>query len=786
MADNARRLAGFTDLSMGVDGGIAPNLISPSQCAQAVNVTFRGDFAQTRPTWVNHLLKNIPATWSGIFQGMMHYDGEAGQSGWLVARGGRFFFVTDDTFTISDVTPQLVIVTVKDFIQPGAGNQILVDLNGTPPVKAGDTVMFRLIHYTVVAVLVNQIQLQQVDASVGTTTTANYTQPAVGSTVSVSVVDSTWAKVGDPVSVATGGIYKVSSIPDNTHLVLTNTGDVGNAAPTTVIAFPQAVTPGIPAGTPLLDNNSNQIIKFETYPPTLNFVYIFQAENYGIVLGGQEPTLIWDGKTLRISGSDEVPSGFVGAYGWGRIWITRPDRRTFIAGDIVFGPSGTAQNGFRDAILKFTENDFLNEGGSFGVPYNAGPITAMQFLATQDTSLGIGVLLVGTTNMVFSVNAPVDRTTWKNLTYPIQTVSLIDYGPFSPRATISVNGDMWYRSLDGLRSFIVARRYFGTPGNTPMSHEMPIFDSDSENLLVYGSAMLFDNKLFVTISPFSDSNTEIHHRGLAVMNFDLVSDLRGKQPPAWEGVYTGLDILQIGKCRILDNERGFMWVAGATDIELWEMLTDGVADEFSTVAAGITTINRQSIASMIQTRAEDYGAALELKRLIMAEIYVEDIADNVHFVLSYKPDQYCNWLPWKSFDLCSIISKCQPDVMNCIFQSNARGYAARLTIPQPDDVCNPMTGKPAREFHDCQFKLEWTGHCRIRRFFTHIKLQTQPTEGICPPTVSCLAFPCCGDNLFTYDSHGSFAVASAPFAFIAGEGLGEPIAGQAAELVLPE
>lgn len=680
MADAARKIAGFSELSNGINSGISPNLIPEDQAFQAVNVTFRNDIPATRPPWVSHPLQNAPATWTGIFQGSMHYDGEAGQSGWIVARGGRFFFVTDDTYTVTEITAKLLLVTTADFVLPGAGNTVLVQINGTPSfLLAGSTVTIGAFNFTLVAVTTNTLNLQQVTVGAGTITAG--------------------------AQVFQGGV---------------------------------------------------QVIVFQTYPSTQNFVFMFQAENYGIILGGQEPTLIWDGKTLRESGVHEIPSGYLGAYGWGRIWITLPNRRTFVAGDIVFGPSGTPQNGFRDAILKFTENDFLNEGGSFGVPYNAGPITAMQFLATQDTSLGIGVLLVGTTNMVFSVNAPTDRTTWKNLTYPIQTVSLIDYGPRGPRSTVSVNGDMWYRSEDGFRSFIVARRLFGTPGNTPMSHEIdPILDDDTESLLFFGSGALFDNKLFMTVSPFLDASGQVLHRGLVVMNFDTVSDLITKQQPVWEGVSTGLNILQILKARVSDTERCFMWVQGATDVEFWESLTDGIGDTFVTQVGGVVTQTSKPIGCLLQTRAEDYSTPLELKRLVMGEIYIEDIADTVVFTISYKPDQFPNWITWTTFTLCSTVSQCAPTVApaNCFFVPHARSYAARLTLPQPGDTCNGMTNKPAREFFECQYQLTWTGHCQVKRFFTHIKLQGQPMEGSCPPTVTCIAFPSCGDNLFTYSSH---------------------------------
>jgi hypothetical protein len=60
----------------------------------------------------------------------------------------------------------------------------------------------------------------------------------------VAVVISTWATPGQVVYVQNGGYYTVSSVPDATHVVLTNLGYTGNAAPAVVIATSQKVGPG--------------------------------------------------------------------------------------------------------------------------------------------------------------------------------------------------------------------------------------------------------------------------------------------------------------------------------------------------------------------------------------------------------------------------------------------------------------------------------------------------------------------------------------------------------------
>jgi len=74
-----------------------------------------------------------------------------------------------------------------------------------------------------------------------TTTTAGFTQPAVGATVTVAFTATTGYAVGMSVSIATGGIYQITNIAA-LNVTCRNTGKAGNAAPTTAIATAKAVT----------------------------------------------------------------------------------------------------------------------------------------------------------------------------------------------------------------------------------------------------------------------------------------------------------------------------------------------------------------------------------------------------------------------------------------------------------------------------------------------------------------------------------------------------------------
>src|SRR5581483_7758718 len=77
-----------------------------------------------------------------------------------------------------------------------------------------------------------------------TATSAAFTQPAAGSTVSVTVGTTAWMASGQYVYVANGGYYTVSSITNGTTVVLKNLGYTGNAAAGSSVGSGSAVSPG--------------------------------------------------------------------------------------------------------------------------------------------------------------------------------------------------------------------------------------------------------------------------------------------------------------------------------------------------------------------------------------------------------------------------------------------------------------------------------------------------------------------------------------------------------------
>ena len=111
----------------------------------------------------------------------------------------------------------------------------------------------------------------------------------------------------------------------------------------------------------------------------LNKAWFCQAEEFMLIQDGQSKCIVYDGSnSWRLSRDTDLPVGTAMAYGMGRVWVALPDGFSFVAGDLVYGSSGTAAYGFRDACLSITENDFLNEGGAFAMPANSGGICSIR------------------------------------------------------------------------------------------------------------------------------------------------------------------------------------------------------------------------------------------------------------------------------------------------------------------------------------------------------------------------------------------------------------------------
>lgn len=473
-----------------------------------------------------------------------------------------------------------------------------------------------------------------------------------------------------------------------------------------------------------------------------------QAEDFLVAQNGIDAPIIYDGATVRrtdiTSTLREVPTGKAMAYAIGRLWVTLPNQRAFVGSDIVYGDSGTPAYGGRDAVLKFTENDFLNGGGAFTAPLTAGLIRAMQPIANIDTSLGQGPLLVLTERAVLGVNAPFLREDWATVNFPIQSVSLLGSGAQSDEATLGVNGDVWFRARDGLRSFQVARRDFGSWVNTPLSSEMDsIIAADDANLLEHASAALFDNRLLLTATPHRVPDHGIAWRGLIALDFHNVSGISVRTAPAYDGLWTGLDILQV----VPLADRCFLFALSADNkVELWEVTKDALHDY---PAADSPT----RIASYLDTASFGFqDGGFDRKQLSTADIWVDDLVGAVDWTAQFRPDQYPAYVAWHSWSVDARDDSC---LTTCTtLDSPQPQYRTRMRLPLPSESCNPKLSMPFRSGFEFQMRLKWTGHARIKKVRLIAHQEQEDVFPFCEPSESTdtEGMTTCESTLFDYQS----------------------------------
>lgn len=477
----------------------------------------------------------------------------------------------------------------------------------------------------------------------------------------------------------------------------------------------------------------SDITNSKTLSTTRDRVHMVQAENkigsgsatsHIIIQDGTSSPFIWDGSSASYASDTtySVPTGTGPmAFGHGRLWVAQG--RSYVGSDIYGGSNGT---------LKFTENTYLSGGGAFSVPVSAGGITAMRFAAAPNTALGQGELIVATDDAVFTVNVPLDRTGWSALSDPVQRVALINNGAMSHFSTELVNGDVFMRSRDGIRSVIQAVRDFNQLGNTPISSELHrIFKYDAAEYLKYSSGVLFDNRYLLTSQSGYDNTKGVAYAGLVSLDFNQISSMKGKAPPAYDGFWTSevtrssvkhdLEVYQLVKGRFDGVERCFAFIrpkylSGSTltygDTELWEIMRDDslVVDDVDIV--GGESVNNE-ITAEIETPSFDFNQVGAAKILESADLWVDNLTGGtVTFNADFHPDQYPCWVSWQNW---SVISESSSDNCNDLIDYQ-RQYRARMRLGTPSSAEEPAVGKPFNYGWEFAARLKWTGRARVKLF----------------------------------------------------------------------
>ena len=469
--------------------------------------------------------------------------------------------------------------------------------------------------------------------------------------------------------------------------------------------------------------------------------FFVQGEQFLVIQAGDLTTLplFWDGNLLRRSvgflgignPGNEIPAAGPMDYYMGRLWYAFG--RQYAGADIVGNQSsGSAVYNFRDSILKNTENPLSLAGDAFIVPTNAGNIRALKHSANLNTALGQGTLYVFTRKSIYGTDVPPTRTEWVNLKEPLQRVAQIDFGAVGDRSVVPVNGDLFYQSVDGIRSLALAIRYFDQWGNVPISSpEERLLQFNDRALLRFSSGINFDNRLWQTAVPFQ-TEVGVAHQGIIPLDFDILSTLAQRPPPAWEGMYEGLYFLQLLAGDFGGRQRAFAFVVSKLtgNIDLWEMTTQ---DRFDSQVSG----NGDRVSWFLETPAYTWGDPFMLKKLDGLELWFDKMLGTVQFMVEYKVDQNPCWIQWHSWKQC-VAKDCRedPEVVSCPdypIQPYCEGFRATVSLPTPPQICETNNARPSTEGYQFQIRLTIKGWCRLRglRIYALPKMKAPYQNMVC-------------------------------------------------------
>jgi hypothetical protein len=273
-----------------------------------------------------------------------------------------------------------------------------------------------------------------------------------------------------------------------------------------------------------------------------------------------------------------------------------------------------------------------------------------------------------------------------------------------------------------------------------MSKEMArVTKYENQALLGYGSAIVFDNRLLMTALPSVKGSLGVIHKGIHVLDFDPLSSMTTKLPPAWDGLWCGLRVLQLVKGTFGGRERAYAFVLDSNDnVKLWEITKDDKWDNLT-----------REIVWFIETKDFAFGDPFSLKKLEFAELYRDRLSGTVSTDVKFRPDQHPVWVDWHDWQECATTGNCTFDSSTCPTVTNYQPqYRASQRLPQPSDACDAIVNKPYRRGYTFQVRLQFTGYCRLKALRLHAFTMQEDNKGVCTTDAACVALSGCNEDTY--------------------------------------
>ncbi len=455
---------------------------------------------------------------------------------------------------------------------------------------------------------------------------------------------------------------------------------------------------------------------------TIPINYHLQAGVYHITQDGENAPIIFDGMLARRAGVDEIFTGLMMGYGYGRIVLIGTH------GEIFFGDLRDSKNGGDADLLGFTETQFINEGFPTALPSGMGFPTAIVFPPQQDTATGQGECVIFGQGGAESFFVSIPRDQWKNSQF--QRTALTGIGNAGHRSTAIVNQDIWFRDPKaGWRSYRQARAQQNLWSQVPLSTEVRKWiESDTPRLLKHCSAISFANRLIVTSTPYPNE-TQVYHNGLLSLDFDVISSAGQSSNPAWDGHWSNYAANPLAGVKCTRLVEGIF--KGRQRAFMFYLTPEGknALREISSVTTGRDT--EGPITARLITRSMDFETPFLEKKLYGGDFWAGEISEPTQFTFTYRPDQLPDFSPWQSITLQPVPGTVEESPG---FVPTVRdGFAPRRRLKKPPDIGDPKnTKRIVRRGYEYQAKIEWTGRARLRKFRLHAQQEVEDSKAYIP------------------------------------------------------
>jgi hypothetical protein len=312
-------------------------------------------------------------------------------------------------------------------------------------------------------------------------------------------------------------------------------------------------------------------------------------------------------------------------------------------------------------------------------------------------------------------------------------------GAVGHRCVVPSNGDLFYQAFEpSIRSLLRAVKNFGEGqwGNTPISQNVErALQFNDRSLMRFSSGIEWNNRMLQAILPkVGTDGVNIIHQGIAVLDYDILTNLEEKKSPVWDGLWDGLQTLELLTGDFGGLQKAFSVSLSDEDnsINVWELTG---SDRFQNGDSRVTWSPEFPAYTW-----GSVGYEFKLKQLVGGELWIDKIYGTVDFDVYFRADAEPCWRFWLHHQVCAARCEDTMDTPTSAYpcQPNREGYAWSIPFPEPKATCNSMGVRPNTIGYQFQVKIVFKGWCRVRGLILHSipkpgpKFRNLP----CPPNLT--------------------------------------------------